>query len=691
MSLIGRVFAMCVALAMMEANMSYAMADNAGEDFQWVTEQFADLRILRYQVPRFNELSLEQKKLAYYLAQAGLAGRDMHWDQNYKHNLTIRRLLEQVVENYSGDRDGEVFQKILVYAKRVFFANGIHHHYSNDKIVPEFSDPEFREIFARSPSENYPLSGEESTAEFLDRIIPIMCDPTIAPKKVCLDDSVEDKVSASAVNFYDGVTQAEVDEYFATITDKSDPTPISYGLNTKKMKIDGKVVEIPYNAYGLYGEAMRETIKWLRLALTVTENQLQYDALSKLIEYYETGDLRKFDEYNILWVQDTVSVVDAVIGFIEVYNDPMGRGGSYESVVSIKDIEATRTFGKLSDEAGWFEKYSPIAEEHKREEVKGVSYKIITVVHESGDSSPATPIGINLPNADWIRSMHGSKSVSLGNIEGAYDKASQGTVLDEFFLPEQASVIRRYGEVAGRLHTGLHEVIGHASGKLEANVAPPHETLKQYASALEEARADLVALYYIGDAHIVDIGVSPHTDVMKSEYNNYITNGLLKQLARLELGKNLEEAHMRNRQLISKWVYEQGLSENIVERIDRQTEEGVKTYFVVNDFEKCRNLFGQLLREIQRIKSQGDFSAGRALVEGYGVIVDTELHQQVKRRWAKLNIAPYAGFINPQLLPIEDNDGNIIDVVVDYPTDFTKQMLYYGRYHSFLPNYPSAQ
>lgn len=663
---------------------SYHLGD---DDFSYVSEQFADLRILRYQIPGFDNLTLAQKQLAYYLSQAALSGRDIYWDQNYRHNLVIRRLLEQIVRNYTGDRTTEDFNRLLSYAKRVWFSNGIHHHYGNEKMVPEFSPTELREFVAASPSKKYPVSPNESVADLLNRLEPIIFSSSFDNKKVCLESDI-DQVVCSAVNFYDGVTQADIEDYYQSLADPSDETPLSYGLNSKKVMRDGRVTELVCKEHGLYTEAISQIIYWLEKAITVAENDLQRAAFEKLVLYYQTGDLRYFDEYNILWVQDITSVVDTINGFIEVYDDPLGHNGSWEAVVSIRDFDATAKFGKLSHEAQWFEDHSPIFSDHKRDVVTGVSYKIISVVQEAGASSPSTPIGINLPNADWIRAQHGSKSVSLGNIEHAYDQASKDTILEEFFLPDQQEWLRAHGVLASRLHTGLHEVIGHASGRLEPGVKPPHDTLKSYASTLEEARADLVGLYFVGDQHLVDIGVSTTTEIIKAAYTQYINNGLLKQLARVDLGKDLQESHMRNRQLISLWAYEHGKTENVIERVDHETSEGTKTYFVIHDFVKLHELFGTLLREIQRVKSQGDFVAGQRLVEDYGVKIDYELHAQVKQRWAKLNLAPYSGFINPVLKPILAKDGSIENVVVEYPTDFTQQMLYYAENYSFLPNYP---
>jgi dipeptidyl-peptidase-3 len=665
---------------------SVSTPNSPPDDFNYFSEQFEDLRILRYNVPGFDQLSLKQKKLAYYLSRAALAGRDIYWDQNYRHNLMLRRALEQIVINFNGDRNSEVYKNLVSYAKRVWFSNGVHHHYSQDKFSPKFSLEDFIYLISHSPRKDYP-GQQQDLEQVIWTLAPVIFDKDYDNKKVCLDEGI-DIVASSAVNFYDGVTQKEVEEYFDSIRVPNDETPISYGLNSKRVKQDGKVSEQVYKVGGLYSEALTEVVKWLRLAAGVAESDLQKAAFLKLIEYYESGDLRKFDEYNILWLSDVDSVVDAVNGFIEVYDDPLGHTGSWESVVSIKDLDATRKFGVLSREAQWFEDNSPILAQHKRPTVNGVSYKIINVVQEAGASSPATPIGINLPNADWIRSKHGSKSVSLGNIEHAYSKASMSAVSEEFFLPEQRAWITQYGDISDRLHTGLHEVVGHASGQLEPGVLPPHQTLKNYASALEEGRADLVGLYYVGNPHLVDIGVSPTPDIIKAAYTQYINNGLLKQLSRIDLGKNIEESHMRNRHMVSQWAYERGKAKKVIERIDQPSPQGFKTYFVINDFDALRTIFGELLREVQRIKSQGDFEAGKNLIENYGVRPDKDLHAQVKRRWATLNIAPYAGFINPVLKPVFDKQKNIIDVLITYPENFTEQMLEYGREHSFLPNSP---
>ncbi len=653
------------------------------EAFKVVADQFADLRILRYQVPGFESLPLQQKKLLYYLYEAALAGRDIIWDQNYKHNLCIRRTLEAIINNYRGDRNSEEFQKFMVYAKWVFFSNGIHHHYSTIKFAPEFSQEFFAELVKSIPAETLPLGDGETVAALLAKLDPILFDPEVDPKRVNLDPNV-DMIASSATNFYEGVTQKEVENYYKKVIDKSDPHPISYGLNSKMMKENGKIVEKVWKVDGMYGPAIEKIVYWLDKAAELADTEQQKAALEKLVEYYRTGNLRTFDEYNILWVQDTLSFTDVVNGFIEVYGDPLGYRGAFESVVSFKDLEATKRIAAISENAQYFEDHSPIMDQHKKKKVTGISAKVITVVVESGDASPSTPIGINLPNANWIRKEYGSKSVNLGNIVHAYNEAGKGGgSLEEFaYSQEEIDRAKKYATLAADLHTDLHEVIGHASGAINPGVGTPKETLKNYASTLEEARADLVALYFIMDRKLVDIGVTPSLDVGKAEYDRYIRNGLMQQLRRLNPGENLEEAHMRNRQLVAKWVYKHGAAEKVIER---KVRDG-KTYFVINDYQKLRDLFGQLLREIQRIKSEGDYAAGKALVEDYGVQVDRKLHREVLERYAKLNIAPYSGFINPRLVPVKEGD-EIVDVKIEYPDNFVEQMLEYGRDYSFLPTY----
>lgn len=653
------------------------------DDFKFYTESFADLRIQRYYVPGFDDLTLQQKELVYYLYEAALAGRDIIYDQNFKHNLYIRRSLEAIVNTYNGDRNTPDFQKFMTYVKRVWFSNGIHHHYSNKKILPEFSKEYFHELVANSDEYKFPLQNDEHIDDLLKKLDSLIFDPKVAEMKVNQADGV-DLIKTSAVNFYEDVTQKEVEDYYKKITDPNDPHPISYGLNSKMLKKDGQIIERQWTTKKMYAPAIRKIVYWLEKAVEVAENDQQKKALQLLIEYYKTGDLKKWDEYNIEWVKDTNSVVDVVNGFIETYNDPLSYRATFESVVSIKDKEATKRIEAISKNAQWFEDNSPLMQEHKKKNVKGVSAKVITAVVESGDCSPSTPIGINLPNSNWIRKEHGSKSVNIGNIVYSYNKFSETSgVLQEFaYSKEEIERDKKFGALADDLHTDMHEVIGHASGQINPGVAEPHQTLKNYYSTLEEARADLVALYYLLDEKLIDIGVMPSLEVGKAAYDDYIRNGLLVQLARVKLGENIEEAHMRNRQLVAKWAFEKGAKENVIEKKQRDG----KTYFVVNDYNKLRKLFGELLREIQRIKSEGDFNAGRNLVENYGVKVDPVLHKEVLERYQKLNIAPYAGFIQPKLVPIKQGE-KIIDVKIEYPEDFTKQMLEYAEKYSLLNTY----
>jgi dipeptidyl-peptidase-3 len=639
------------------------------EGFQYLTEQFADLQVLRYRVPGFDELSLEKKKLLYYLYQAALSGRDIIYDQNYKHNLLVRRTLEAIVDSYIGDRSTEDFRDFMVYAKRVWFSNGIHHHYSKIKFLPDVSPDYFAQLVNDSATGDLLLAEGETLDDLIARLLPIIFDPEVDGKSVNLDAGV-DLVADSANNYYEGLTQSQVEAHYAGVVDPEDPTPISHGLNSKMVLTNDGPEERVWKVGGMYSEAIEQIVYWLEKAVSVAENERQAAALAKLAEYYRTGNLELFDEYNILWVQDTGSEIDTINGFIETYGDALGYRGAYESVVSIRDPEATKRIQAIADQAQWFEDRSPIMDEHKREDVTGISAKVITVVVESGDASPSSPIGINLPNANWIRSNYGSKSVTLGNLMEAYYEASE----------EEIELGKRHGTLTENLHTDMHEVIGHASGKIEEGVGSPNETLKNYGDTLEEARADLIALYYAMDPKLVEIGVMPSQEVGRVMYDGSIRNGLLWQLRRLELGENLEEAHMRNRQLVAKWAYEKGREQNVIERID---EEG-KTYFVIRDYEALRELFGQHLREVQRIISQGDFAAGRDMVEAYGVQVDRELHAQVLERFEKLSIAPYSGFINPRLVPVKEGD-EIVDVEIEYPDDFTQQMLYYGKEYSLLP------
>lgn len=645
------------------------MEETQVDDFEYFAEQFADLKIIRYQIPGWDNLSSQQKEMVYYLYQAGLSGRDMIWDQNYRHNLEIRKALEAIINGKTEANAGSDWDNFMTYAKRVFFANGIHHHYGMNKIMPEFDQAYFEGLM----SEAGVTMGEEA--------LKAMFDLEFDNKKVNLDPK-KGLIKGSATNFYSpNMTEADVDAYYAKVIDKEDKEPISYGLNSKLVKNDdGTVEEIVWKSGGMYGPAIDKVAYWLEKAAGAAENQAQGDALMLLVDYYKTGDLKKWDEYNIAWTKATDGDIDYIQGFVEVYNDPKGFRGSYESIIEITDFDASARMKVLMDNVQWFEDNSSIMAEHKKENVVGVTYKVVNVAGEAGDASPSTPIGVNLPNANWIRSTHGSKSVSLGNIVQAYAQASGSGMSDEFIRTDELRArSKEHGKLAGKLHTALHEVVGHASGKLNDGIGTPKETLKNYASTLEEGRADLVALYFLLDNKLVDLGLMPSLEVGKTEYDSYIRNGMMLQLRRVEPGEVIEEAHMRNRQLVASWAYEKGLEANVIEK---KVVDG-KTYFEVNDYEKLRELFGELLREIQRIKSEGDYEAGMALVEDYGVQVEAELHQEVLDRAEKLNIAPYGGFINPRLVPVMEGD-KISDVKVEYPESFLEQMLEYGSDYSFL-------
>lgn len=644
----------------------------ATDTFKWEVDQFGDVRILRYQVPGWEQLSLQQKKLAYYLTMAGLSARDIIWDQNYRHNLTVRRALEKIIKDYKGERSGAEWDAFMVYAKEIFFANGIHHHYGMDKFTPEFPRAYMDTLVAASG------------AKLPKEVVDILFDPTIDAKKVSLDKD-KDLVLASAVNFYgDDVNAKEVEAFYTAKEVKGDTTPLSFGLNSKLVRgKDGKLMERTWKIGGMYGAALQESVKWLEQAMDVAENDQQRKAIKLLIEYYRTGDLKTWDDFNVAWVQDTAGTVDFIQGFVEVYNDPLGKRGSYESIVEVNDPIATKSMSVIQENAQWFEDHSPLLPEHKKKKVVGITYRFINAVGESGDAAPSTPIGVNLPNADWIRKDYGSKSISLGNIIDAYDKSSGQSSLKEFCY-DQAEIDRavKYGSLAGNLHTALHEVVGHASGQIEPGIGGPDATLKSYASTLEEGRADLVALYFMMDPKMVELGVMPSLDAGKAEYDGYIRNGLMVQLRRLKLGNQVEEAHMRNRQWVSAWVYEKGQPDSVIVKVERDG----KTYFHIRDYEKLRVLFGDLLREVQRIKSQGDFQAGHDLVENYGVKVDPTLHAEVLKRAENIKTAPYAGFIQPRLVPVTDASGQISDIKVEYPDNFVEQMLEYGEQHSFLPD-----
>ncbi len=650
-------------------------ADNeqtAADDMPWIVDRFDDIKVLRYEVPEFENLPLQQKKLIYYLAEATKCGRDILFDQNFKYNLTVRHALESIYTKYDGDRDAADFKALEKYLKKVWFANGIHHHYSNDKFRPEFSREWFEAMLGKYVDTNEMPIGAELLCD-------VIFDPALFPTRLNQTDG-EDLVATSACNYYENVTMKEVEDFYAAMADPDDRQPISYGLNSKLVKDDsGKIEERTWRLGGMYSAAIQQIIRWLTLAAEVAE-QPQKSIIEALINYYRTGDLREFDRYNILWVGDNTSNVDFVNGFIEDYGDPLGRKASWEGTVNFMDSTACRRTQIISQNAQWFEDNSPIDPAFRKKEVKGVSAKVITVAMLGGDCYPATPIGINLPNADWIRKEYGSKSVTIDNITYAYDKAAQGNGFNEEFVlrAEDRERMAKYGKQADDLHTDLHECLGHGSGQLAAGVKGGE--LKSYTSTLEEARADLFGLYYLGDPKMVEIGLVPSFDVAKAQYADYIMNGMMTQLARIELGKNVEEAHMRNRKMIAEWCYEHGKADNVIEWV----EQDGKRYIVVNDFERLRTLFGEMLREVQRIKSTGDYEAGRALVEKYAVKIDPELHKEVLERYARLGIEPYSGFVNPDY-ELVMKDGEIADVKIVRKTDYVEQMLDYSMNYSFLP------
>jgi len=642
--------------------------ETTSNDFPYFVEQFADLKILRYQIPGWNDLSLKEQKLVYYLTQAGLSGRDIMWNMNYRHNLKIRTALEQVYTSFSGDKNTDNWNSFEVYLKRVWFSNGIHHHYSNAKIKPAFSEDYLKSLLDETSTT---LEGEAFEIIFNDR----------DAKKVDKSKNV-DNVLASAVNFYGAdVTTEDVETFYGQF--ESSDRPLSYGLNSMLVKENGVLKERVYKSGGLYGEAIVEIVKWLKLAQGVAENQAQGEALGLLIDYYNTGSLQTWDDYNVAWTAATEGNIDYINSFIEVYNDPVGYRGSYETIVQIKDFDMSAKMAVLSENAQWFEDNSPLMQEHKKDKVVGVSYKTVNVAGEAGDASPSTPIGVNLPNANWIRAEVGSKSVSLGNIINAYNNAGSSGRLKEFVHDdEEYELEKKYGQLGDKLHTALHEVVGHASGQLNPGVGETKETLKKYASTLEEGRADLVGLYYLYNPKLQELGlVDDWKAVGKAAFDGYIRNGLMTQLIRLELGDDVEEAHMVNRQWVSAWAPEQGEADNVIEKITRDE----KTYYNINDYDKLHELFGQLLRETQRIKSEGDYDAVEALVEGYGVKVNQAMHAEVLERNRQFKSAPYSGFVNPVLVPEMDSEGNITQIVVKQPVDFKSQMLSYSKQFGFLP------
>lgn len=648
--------------------------------FNYVVDQFADLQVLRYRVPGFENLSLQQKKLVYYLSEAALQGRDILFDQNGKYNLRIRKLLEALYLNYAGVRDTDEFKAFEVYLKRVWFSNGIHHHYGCEKFVPGFSESFLRTMIASVDAALLPLKSGETVEEMCSCLFPVIFDPEIMPKRVNQTDG-EDLVKTSAANYYEGVTQQEAEDFYAAQKERGDSEhPVMYGMNSRLIKKDGKIQEEVWKAGGLYGEAIEKIICWLHRAEEVAENDSQRQVIRLLIAFYQTGDLKMFDDYSIQWLKDTASRVDFVNGFIESYGDPLGLKASWESIVNFKDLEATRRTELISRNAQWFEDHSPVDLRFKKEQVKGVSAKVITAAILAGDLYPSSAIGINLPNSNWIRSVHGSKSVTIGNLTDAYSKAARGNGFREEFVYSEAekALLDQYADQTGDLHTDLHECLGHGSGKLLPGVDP--DALKAYGSTIEEARADLFGLYYMADTRLVELGLLPNAEAYKAEYYSYMMNGLMTQLVRIEPGAQIEEAHMRNRQLIARWVLEHGMSDRVVECV----EKGGKTYVRINDYVRMRQLFGQLLAEIQRIKSEGDFEAARLLVEKYAVRVDARLHAEVLERYRSLHLAPYKGFVNPVYSLQTDDKGEITDVLVSYSEGYAEQMLRYSRDYSNL-------
>ena len=671
----------CAAFALLTACSGSKTTTAEADKFDYTVEQFADLQILRYRVPGFENLSLQQKELVYYLTEAALQGRDILFDQNGKYNLRIRRTLEAIYTGYKGDKNTPDFKAMEVYLKRVWFSNGIHHHYGSEKFVPGFAPEFFKEAMLSVDASTLPLAEGQTAEQLCDELSPVIFDPTVMPKRVN-QAAGEDLVLTSACNYYDGVTQKEAEDFYNAMKDPKDETPVSYGLNSRLVKENGKIQEKVWKVGGLYGQAIDKIVYWLKKAEGVAENPEQKAVISELIKFYETGDLKTFDEYAILWVKDLNSLVDFVNGFTESYGDPLGMKASWESLVNFKDMEATHRTEIISGNAQWFEDHSPVDKQFKKDEVKGVSAKVITAAILAGDLYPATAIGINLPNSNWIRSHHGSKSVTIGNITDAYNKAAHGNGFNEEFVYSDAELqlIDKYADLTGELHTDLHECLGHGSGKLLPGVDP--DALKAYGSTIEEARADLFGLYYVADPKLVELGLTPNEDAYKAEYYTYLMNGLMTQLVRIEPGNNVEEAHMRNRQLIARWVFEKGAADKVVELVKKDG----KTYVVVNDYEKLRALFGELLSEIQRIKSTGDYQGAHDLVENYAVKVDPALHAEVLERYKKLNLAPYKGFVNPKYEAVVDAAGKITDVKVTYDEGYAEQMLRYSKDYSNLPS-----
>jgi dipeptidyl-peptidase-3 len=650
------------------------------DSFKYTVDQFEDMRVLKYKLPGFELLSLQQKEFIYYLGEAALCGRDIFWSQNFKYNLKIRKTFEAIIGSYSGDKESPDYKAFLVYAKRTFFANGIHHHYSNDKFKPGFPEPYFAGLIMGSDPSLLPLAKDETPEKLITLLSPVIFDASLYARKI-EQKAGADMVAESASNMYEGVTQKEVEAYYESKIIPDDPRPVSLGINSKVVKKDGKVVEEVYRSGGLYGEAIDKIIMWLEKAVSVAETDIQKKEIGILIDYYKTGSLKTWDEYNVVWAKNTEPLVDYINGFIEVYGDPLGMKATWEAIVDYKDIEATKRTDIISANAQWFEDNSPIQPQYRKEKVTGVAARVINIAMLGGDCYPVSPLGINLPNADWIRKEVGSKSVTLANITNAFDEASKGSGFLDEFAADKAEIERdkKYGSVAGALNTDLHECVGHASGKLAEGTDPA--ALKNYASPLEEARAELFALYFIMDKKIIDLGLLPDVDGAKAEYDSFIRNGLMTQLVRIKPGKEIEQAHMRSRAAISHWVYENGKAENVIEMFQKDG----KSYVKINDYKKLQTLFGELLKEIQRVKSEGDFEGGKNIIEKYGVKVDAPLHAELLERYSKLNLAPYTGFVNPMLIPLYNDKGDITDVTVQYVDDYLSQMMYYGKNYSFLP------
>ncbi len=649
-------------------------------EFTYEVDRFEDISVLKYRLPAFEQLTAPEKEFIYYLSEAALSGRDILWDQNFRYNLLIRKTIEAIIDTYTGDRESADYKAFLTYAKRVFFANGIHHHYSNDKFVPGFSSDYFAALVSGSDAARLPLKEGQSVTDLTAMLTPVLFDPALYAKRVDQSDGI-DMITASANNFYEGVTQAEVEAFYGSLADPAETRPVSWGLNTKVVKVDGKVTEIPWKSGGMYGQAIDKIVYWLEKARDVALSETQKHELDLLVQYYRNGDLKTWDEYNVVWAGNTGLSVDYINGFIETYGDPMGMKATWEAVVDYKDTEASKRTALITENAQWFEDHSPVDPQYRKEKVTGVAASVIDVAMLGGDCYPASPLGINLPNSNWIRTEAGSKSVTLANITDAKDIVSRGSGFLQEFAFDQAEIDRavKYGSLSDALHTDMHECIGHASGKLAPGTDP--NALKNYASPLEEMRADLFALYFMMDPKMSEIGLMSSDEPAKAQYDGYIRNGFLTQIVRIQPGKDIEQAHMRCRSTIAHWVYEKGKAENVIEVVKRDS----KTFVRINDYQKLHGLFGEMLKEVQRIKSEGDLTAGKNMIEGFGVKIDPDLHTEMLSRYAKLNLAPYSGFVNPVMTPVTDSNGKITDVKIEYCSDYLGQMMEYGKKYSFLP------